>query len=150
MCVLERFCRFGVSAVIVGLISVPTAGFAQDRVGGPTLDASPQTKTAVANSLRISEAVPRAVRAALAQDSAGSATTAQVPADRSWIARHPALVGLMAGAGAGAAIGYGLGQECTGNEIEPCSSKAGAAVAGAAIFGGIGAFTGWLISQATK
>jgi hypothetical protein len=62
------------------------------------------------------------------------------------MARHPALVGLLAGAGAGPVIRYSLGQVCSGDETEPCSAKGAAAVVGAAIFGGIGALTGWLIS----
>jgi hypothetical protein len=93
----------------------------------------------------------------LAQSIARAATTWNVlvqagePAvQRSWAARHPVLLGAIIGAGAGAGIGYAAGQDCTGEEVEPCSSRGGAAAVGAGLGAGAGAIVGAIIAHMSK
>ena len=80
---------------------------------------------------------------------AGSVSIAKEASPRrGWVRRHPALFGALLGAGGGAIVGYGLGQDCTGRGA--CSSKGRAAVVGAALFAGAGALVGIAVDRASK
>lgn len=128
--------------MVVSLVLAPAAALAQGQNAG---EPPPIAPVSISGSLaRAAERWPAEWAVSDVEE------VSQAEEQRSWIARHPALVGALIGAGAGAGLGYGLGQECTGQEVEPCSSKGEAAVVGAGIFGGIGAFVGWIVGRTTK
>jgi hypothetical protein len=149
---MTRAIRTMVVLLTLGILAAQAPAFAEGQTG--TTHGTSVTRSAVTGPFTqraLAAAVGRSLeRLPMSSDTARLSAAQQTVQQRSWIGRHPVLFGALVGAGAGAGIGYALGQNCTGQEIEPCSSKAGAAVVSAGLFAGGGALVGFLVDRATK
>jgi hypothetical protein len=75
------------------------------------------------------------------------------PTNRGWIGRHPALFGMLVGAGAGVALANTVDNEwfCSGSDEDCLFYTAGSrTLVGAGMGAGVGALVGWLVGLGAK